>query len=77
MKRCPQCISYRTRSSGAAIQSIAGMPFVNASGNQDLEYLSDDQKRLSDFRRKAFQFLWQSHPVTVRFLSQSAEALWC
>jgi TolB-like protein/Tfp pilus assembly protein PilF len=34
-------ISYRTRSSGAAIQSIAVMPFVNASGNADLDYLSD------------------------------------
>jgi serine/threonine protein kinase/Tfp pilus assembly protein PilF len=33
--------SYRSRSSGAAIQSIAVMPFVNASGNADLEYLSD------------------------------------
>jgi serine/threonine protein kinase/predicted Zn-dependent protease len=34
-------ISYRSRSSGAAIQSIAVMPFVNASGNADVEYLSD------------------------------------
>ena len=33
--------SYRSRSSGAAIQSIAVMPFVNASGNADVEYLSD------------------------------------
>ena len=34
-------ISYRTRNRGAAIQSIAVMPFVNASGNADLDYLSD------------------------------------
>jgi TolB-like protein len=34
-------ISYRTRSSRAAVQSIAVMPFVNASGNADLDYLSD------------------------------------
>ena len=34
-------ISYRNTSSSAAIQSIAVMPFVNDSGNQDLEYLSD------------------------------------
>jgi TolB-like protein/Tfp pilus assembly protein PilF len=34
-------ISYRTRSSGAAIQSIAVMPFVNASGDAELDYLSD------------------------------------
>ena len=34
-------ISYRARSSGAAIQSIAVMPFVNASGNAELDYLSD------------------------------------
>jgi TolB-like protein/Tfp pilus assembly protein PilF len=33
--------SYRLRNSGAAIQSIAVMPFVNASGNADVEYLSD------------------------------------
>jgi len=33
--------SYRARSSGAAIQSIAVMPFVNASGNAEVEYLSD------------------------------------
>jgi serine/threonine protein kinase/Tfp pilus assembly protein PilF len=33
--------SYRSRSSGGAIQSIAVMPFVNASGNADVEYLSD------------------------------------
>ena len=34
--------SYRSRkSSAAAIQSIAVMPFVNESGNADLEYLSD------------------------------------
>jgi TolB-like protein/Tfp pilus assembly protein PilF len=33
--------SYRSRSSGAAIQSIAVMPFVNASGNTDVEYISD------------------------------------
>lgn len=31
---------YRT-ASGAQIESIAVMPFVNASGNTDLEYLSD------------------------------------
>ena len=34
-------ISYRLRSSAVAIQSIAVMPFVNESGNADLEYLSD------------------------------------
>ena len=34
-------ISNRARNSGAAIQSIAVMPFVNASGNADLDYLSD------------------------------------
>jgi len=34
-------ITFRTRSSAAAIRSIAVMPFVNASGNADLEYLSD------------------------------------
>jgi len=34
--------SYRARtSSAAAIQSIAVMPFVNESGNADVEYLSD------------------------------------
>ena len=33
--------SYRSSSSGAAIQSIAVMPFVNASGNAEVEYLSD------------------------------------
>jgi TolB-like protein/Flp pilus assembly protein TadD len=33
--------SYRSRSSSSAIQSIAVMPFVNASGNADVEYLSD------------------------------------
>src|SRR5437660_2535039 len=33
--------SYRSRNSGKSIQSIAVMPFVNASGNADLEYLSD------------------------------------
>lgn len=33
--------SYRSRSSGKSIQSIAVMPFVNASGNTDLDYLSD------------------------------------
>lgn len=32
---------YRSRTSTAAIQSIAVMPFVNASGNADVEYLSD------------------------------------
>ena len=34
-------IAYRTRNSGASIQSIAVMPFVNASGKADLDYLSD------------------------------------
>jgi TolB-like protein/lipoprotein NlpI len=34
-------ISYRTRSSNAVIQSIAVMPFVNESGNADVDYLSD------------------------------------
>src|SRR5437660_4637415 len=33
--------SYRSRNSGKSIQSIAVMPFVNASGNADLDYLSD------------------------------------
>jgi TolB-like protein/Tfp pilus assembly protein PilF len=33
--------SYRSRRSHASIQSIAVMPFVNASGNADLDYLSD------------------------------------
>lgn len=33
--------SYRSRNSGKSIQSIAVMPFVNASGNSDLDYLSD------------------------------------
>ncbi len=33
--------SYRSRNSGRSIQSIAVMPFVNASGNADLDYLSD------------------------------------
>src|SRR5215813_4642731 len=34
--------SYRSRkASGAAIQSIAVMPFVNEGGNADVEYLSD------------------------------------
>jgi TolB-like protein/Tfp pilus assembly protein PilF len=32
---------YFTRNRTAAIQSIAVMPFVNASGNADVEYLSD------------------------------------
>ncbi len=32
---------YRSRSGSAAIQSIAVMPFVNESGNADVEYLSD------------------------------------
>ncbi|HEX6188487.1 MAG TPA: hypothetical protein VFZ40_10430, partial [Pyrinomonadaceae bacterium] len=32
---------YLSRQSGAAIQSIAVMPFVNESGNADNEYLSD------------------------------------
>ncbi len=34
-------ISYRNRSNRASIQSIAVMPFVNASGNGELDYLSD------------------------------------
>jgi len=33
--------SYRSRNSGKSIQSIAVMPFVNESGNPDIEYLSD------------------------------------
>ena len=33
--------SCRSKSSSAAIQSIAVMPFVNESGNADVEYLSD------------------------------------
>ncbi|PYS59026.1 MAG: hypothetical protein DMF74_22290 [Acidobacteria bacterium] len=33
--------SYFSRKNNATIQSIAVMPFVNASGNPDLEYLSD------------------------------------
>lgn len=33
--------SYRSKTSSAAIQSIAVMPFVNESGNADIEYLSD------------------------------------
>ena len=33
--------SYRSRNSGKSIQSIAVMPFVNGSGNSDLDYLSD------------------------------------
>ena len=33
--------SYHSRKSRAAIQSIAVMPFVNQSGNADVEYLSD------------------------------------
>lgn len=33
--------SYRSRSNGKSIQSIAVMPFLNASGNADLDYLSD------------------------------------
>jgi serine/threonine protein kinase len=32
---------YRSSNSSAAIQSIAVMPFVNASGNAEVEYLSD------------------------------------
>ncbi len=32
---------YLTRKDKAAIQSIAVMPFVNESGNADVEYLSD------------------------------------
>ena len=34
-------ISYRSRSNSAAIRSIAVMPFVNGSGNSEVEYLSD------------------------------------
>jgi TolB-like protein len=33
--------SYLSRKSHASIQSIAVMPFVNESGNQEVEYLSD------------------------------------
>jgi len=33
--------SYRARNSVTAIQSIAVMPFVNESGNADVDYLSD------------------------------------
>ena len=33
--------SYGSRNSANSIQSIAVMPFVNASGNADLEYVSD------------------------------------
>jgi TolB-like protein len=33
--------SYLSRRSGKSIQSIAVMPFVNESGNPDVEYLSD------------------------------------
>src|SRR5258705_7727295 len=33
--------SYLSRRSNASIQSLAVMPFVNASGNADLDYLSD------------------------------------
>ena len=33
--------SYFARKSGTAIDSIAVMPFVNASGNSDVDYLSD------------------------------------
>jgi TolB-like protein len=33
--------SYLSTKSGAAIESIAVMPFVNESGNQELEYLTD------------------------------------
>ena len=33
--------SYLSRRSNASIQSVAVMPFVNASGNADLDYLSD------------------------------------
>ncbi|MGI8734050.1 MAG: tetratricopeptide repeat protein [Pyrinomonadaceae bacterium] len=32
---------YFTRKTGATIQSIAVMPFINESGNADVEYLSD------------------------------------
>jgi hypothetical protein len=33
--------SYLSRKNSTSIQSIAVMPFVNASGNADVEYLSD------------------------------------
>lgn len=33
--------SYRSKTSSAVIQSIAVMPFVNGSGNAELDYLSD------------------------------------
>src|SRR5207249_12128437 len=33
--------SYLSKKGHASIQSIAVMPFVNESGNQDVEYLSD------------------------------------
>ena len=33
--------SYLSRKSSTSIQSIAVMPFVNESGNADVEYLSD------------------------------------
>ena len=32
---------YLSRKSNAAIQSVAVLPFVNESGNADVEYLSD------------------------------------
>jgi len=32
---------YRGRTTNTAIKAIAVMPFVNTSGNADLEYLSD------------------------------------
>jgi TolB-like protein/Tfp pilus assembly protein PilF len=35
------CYFFFSRRTNAAIQSIAVMPFVNASGNADVEYLSD------------------------------------
>lgn len=52
-------ITFRTRSSAAAIRSIAVMPFVNASGNADLYYLSDGMtemviKRLSQLPNLPF-----------------------
>jgi serine/threonine protein kinase/Flp pilus assembly protein TadD len=34
-------VAFFTRAKSAAIESIAVMPFVNASGNADVEYLSD------------------------------------
>jgi len=34
-------ISFRSRDRASAIQSVAVMPFINTSGNADLDYLSD------------------------------------